>query len=104
MDTKYRMSKSMDIHSALVGIVGKERVSNSPEELYIYSRDSGAQLPRSADGVVMPKTVEEVRDIVLLANKTKTPLVPLGGGSGSSLGWRSRYFGDVNENRNTQTL
>jgi glycolate oxidase len=70
----------MDIYSALVDIVGKDRASNSPEELYIYSRDSGAQLPRTADYVVMPKTTEEVRDIVLLANKTKTPLVPLGGG------------------------
>jgi len=79
MDTKSKKSEMMDIYSALVDIVGKDRVSNSPEERYIYSRDSGAQLPRTADYVVMPRTVEEVRDIVLLANKTKTPLCPLAG-------------------------
>jgi glycolate oxidase len=70
----------MDIHSALVGIVGNDRVSNSPEELFLYSRDSGAQPPRHADYVVMPETVEEVRSLVLLANEAKIPMTPLGGG------------------------
>jgi glycolate oxidase len=70
----------MDIYSSLVDIVGTERVSNSPEELFIYSRDSGAQIPRSADYVVMPKTAEEVQSIIKLANKEKTPVTPLGGG------------------------
>ncbi len=80
METISEKSKTMDLFHALVDIVGEGRVSNSPEELYIYSRDSGAQPPRTVDYVVLPKTVEEVRDIVLLANETKTPLVPLGGG------------------------
>lgn len=70
----------MDILSALVRIVGKDRVSDSPEELFIYSRDSGAQPPRRADYVVMPKTAEEVRNILLLANQEKIPVTPLGGG------------------------
>jgi len=70
----------MDIYSSLVDIVGTERVSNNAEELFIYSRDSGAQIPRSADYVVMPKTAEEVQGIIKLANKEKTPVTPLGGG------------------------
>jgi len=70
----------MDIYSSLVDIVGTERVSNHAEELFIYSRDSGAQIPRSADNVVMPKTVEEVQSIINLANKEKIPITPLGGG------------------------
>lgn len=70
----------MDILSALIRIVGQERVSNSLEELFIYSRDSGAQPPRPADYVVMPKTVEEVQSILLLANERKIPITPLGGG------------------------
>jgi len=70
----------MDIYSSLVDIVGTERVSNHAEELFIYSRDSGAQIPRSADYVVMPKTVEEVQSIINLANKEKIPITPLGGG------------------------
>ena len=70
----------MDIYSSLVAIVGTEKVSNSPEELFIYSRDSGAQMPRNADYVIMPETVDEVQRIITLANKEKTPVTPLGGG------------------------
>jgi len=64
----------------LAEIVGQDFVSNKPEELFIYSRDSGAQAPRSVDYVVMPKAVEEVQDIVRLANDNKIPLTPMGGG------------------------
>ncbi len=70
----------MDIFSQLIDIVGENRVSNRPEECFIYSRDSGAQPPRHVDYVVMPKTPEEVRQVVLLANREKVPLTPLGGG------------------------
>ena len=70
----------MDIYKSLVAIVGDDRVSDSQEELFIYSRDSGAQPPRKADYVVMPETVEEVQKVILLANKEKTPVTPLGGG------------------------
>lgn len=70
----------MNIYSSIVSIVGAERVSNSPEELFIYSRDSGAQMHRNADYVVMPETIDEVQRIITLANKEKIPVTPLGGG------------------------
>ncbi len=70
----------MDIYSCLTDIVGQDFVSNRQEELYHYSRDSGAQKPRKADYVVLPKTVEEVQKIVILANKEKIPITPMGGG------------------------
>ena len=70
----------MDIYSRLIDIVGQDFVSNRQEELYIYSRDSGAQKPRKADYVVMPKTVEEVQKIVILANEEKIPITSMGGG------------------------
>ncbi len=70
----------MDIYRSLINIVGRDSVSNSQEELFIYSRDSGAQRPRRADYVVMPGTVKEVQDVVILANKEKIPITPLGGG------------------------
>ena len=70
----------MDIKASLVSIVGKERVSNSNEELFFYSRDPGAQHPRTVDYVVMPQSVEEVQKIVILANKAKIPVTPMGGG------------------------
>ncbi len=70
----------MDIHASLVNIVGQERVSNNHEELFFYSRDSGAQHPRTVDYVVMPQSVEEVQKIVILANKARIPVTPMGGG------------------------
>jgi len=70
----------MDLLSKLIKIVGEDRVSNSQEELFIYSRDSGAQHPRKTDYVVMPKTVDEVQKVIILANKEKIPVTPLGGG------------------------
>ncbi|HMA66587.1 MAG TPA: FAD-binding oxidoreductase [Desulfosalsimonadaceae bacterium] len=70
----------MTVLDALVDIVGKDRVSDNPAELYLYSRDSGAQPPGRADYVVLPKTAEEIRDIVLLANRRNIPITPLGGG------------------------
>jgi len=70
----------MELHRSLVDIVGEERVSSSPEELFFYSRDSGAQPSRSADAVVVPGTVEEVQRVVRLATREKIPLTPIGGG------------------------
>ncbi|HEU18009.1 MAG TPA: FAD-binding oxidoreductase [Deltaproteobacteria bacterium] len=70
----------MDIYKLLANIVGKRYVSNNPAELFIYSRDSGAQSPRIVDYVVLPKTTEEVRQVLILANEKKIPVTPLGGG------------------------
>ncbi|MFX0027698.1 MAG: FAD-binding oxidoreductase [Candidatus Hermodarchaeota archaeon] len=64
----------------LEDIVGKDFVTNKPEDLFIYSQDPGASEPRPVDFVVMPKKVEEVQKIVKLANKEKIPLIPMGGG------------------------
>ncbi|GAB4340230.1 MAG: FAD-linked oxidase C-terminal domain-containing protein [Candidatus Abyssubacteria bacterium] len=68
------------IYEALAEIVGKEYVSDRPEELFIYSRDSGTMDPKEPDYVVVPNTPEEIQAIVQLANREKMPVVPLGGG------------------------
>ena len=70
----------MSVYDSLKDIVGEERVSNNPADLYLYSRDSGAQPPGKADYVVLPKTVEEVQKIVKLAGSRNIPITPLGGG------------------------
>jgi FAD/FMN-containing dehydrogenase len=69
-----------DLLSQLAKIVGQDYVSNRPEDLYLYSRDPGAQKPRRADYVVMPKTVTEVQKIVALANQEKIAITPMGAG------------------------
>ena len=68
------------ILNELINIVGQDFVSDSAEDLYIYSQDPGASIPRPTDFVVMPKTVEEIQKIVRLANSEKIPIVPMGGG------------------------
>ena len=64
----------------LENIVGKDYATNRSEDLYIYSQDPGASLPRHVDFVAMPSKSEEVQEIVKLANKEKIPIVPMGGG------------------------
>lgn len=69
-----------DILKLLIDIVGERGVSNTPEELWFYSRDPGVLTPHLPDYVVAPKTTEEVQKIVLLANREKIPIVPMGNG------------------------
>jgi len=68
------------VYNSIKEIVGDDFVSYSPEELYIYSRDPGASVPRMADYVVMPKTTDDVLRIVGLANTHSIPIVPISGG------------------------
>jgi glycolate oxidase len=68
------------VHQALVKIVDDGHVSTLPEELYIYSFDLGTAEPHRPDYVVAPRTVEQVQEIVRLANREKVPIVPLGAG------------------------
>ncbi|UCH22758.1 MAG: FAD-binding oxidoreductase [Deltaproteobacteria bacterium] len=69
-----------EIVEKLVKIVGAEFVSDQPEERYIYSMDPGTMPPREPDIVVIPGTSEEVRQIMILANRDEIPVVPLGAG------------------------
>lgn len=68
------------IYEALTAIIDVEHVSNRPEELFIYSFDLGTAEPCRPDYVVSPRTTEQIREIVLLANRERIPVVPLGGG------------------------
>ena len=69
-----------DILKSLIEIVGERGVSNTPEELWFYSRDPGVLAPHRPDYVVAPKTTEEVQKVVQLANREKIPIVPMGSG------------------------
>ncbi|MEW6616214.1 MAG: FAD-linked oxidase C-terminal domain-containing protein [Thermodesulfobacteriota bacterium] len=62
-------------------IAGKEHVHSEPEERVCYSYDATNQsyLP---DLVVFPGNVQEISDILKLANEEKFPVIPRGAGSG----------------------
>lgn len=69
-----------DLIFRLEKIVGPRFVSGAPEERYLYSMDQGTMPPSEPDAVVMPAATQEVRQIVLLANECKVPVVPMGAG------------------------
>ena len=64
------------VFESLEKIVGKSFVSDNIEELYYYSSDPSAEEPVMPEFVVMPGTVEEIQEIVRLANKEKIPITP----------------------------
>lgn len=74
------MSVEDAVYGRLQEIVGKDFVSRRTEELYLYSMDPGASLPGNADCLVVPGTVEEIREVVKVAGREKIPLIPVGGG------------------------
>jgi len=69
-----------DLITRLSQIVGLRFVSGEAEELFLYSMDQGTMPAAVPDAVVMPANTEEVRQIVLLANELKVPVVPMGAG------------------------
>jgi len=69
-----------DIAHSLASIVGEAYFSDQPEEAYFYARDPGLMPPHQPDYVVVPKCVEEIQEIVRLANREKIPIVPMGAG------------------------
>ncbi len=57
-------------------IVGKEMVSDFPEEVLLYSYDMTENEPHEPEFVVMPRNVEEVQKVLKLANENKIPVTP----------------------------
>ena len=62
-------------------IVGADFVSKALPDLYSYSQDMTENEPSWPDFVVMPGSVEEVQEVLRLANREKIPVVPIVGGA-----------------------
>jgi alkyldihydroxyacetonephosphate synthase len=90
------------VRSQLADVVGEENTFTSEADRLAYSVDimwigqawiDEGLRPPMPDFVVLPKTVDEVRRIVLIANQHRLPLVPCGGMSGSQGGTLPVYGG-----------
>jgi len=68
------------ILNKLQELVGPDFASNKSEDLFIYSQDPGASIPRNVDFIVMPKSIKEIQQILHFANKYKVNIIPMGGG------------------------
>jgi len=64
----------------LTDIIGKQKVISKPDVLEKYSHDNSFTSPMPPRLVVQPRDVDEVQKVVMWANQTKTPLVPVSSG------------------------
>ena len=64
----------------LTEVIGKEKVINKPEVLDRYSHDNSFTAPMRPRLVVRPRDADEVQKVVMWANQTGTPLVPVSSG------------------------
>jgi len=64
----------------LLNVMGADRVLDDTETLERYSRDHSFAPPRKPSFVVKPKTAAEVHDLVRVATRTRTPLIPVSSG------------------------
>ena len=65
----------------LVSIVGKENATAAKHIRYAYSYDLSFVKPKLPDYVVMATTVEQIQNLMKLANREKIPVVPFTAGS-----------------------
>ena len=66
----------MTIGNDIAAIVGPEYITDEPETLERYSRDSSFVTPRRPGYVAFPKDVEEVQGIVKYANENRISVTP----------------------------
>ncbi len=67
-------------------IIGKERVLTSIEHRLVYSYDATPTFSTLPDAIVIPKTAEEISQILKLANEEGFAVIPRGSGTGLSGG------------------
>ena len=81
------MSQNLtELVAALAAVVGKEWVKTDAADLENYGKDWTRQYAPSPVAAVLPRTIEEVQEIVRLANAMAIALVPSGGRTGLSGG------------------
>jgi glycolate oxidase len=67
-------------------IVGSENVMDSEEERIVYAYDGTPMISQRPDAILMPRSIEEISQIMKLANNENFAVVPRGSGTGLSGG------------------
>jgi glycolate oxidase len=78
--------RKAQLRRELEAIVGRSGVLSDPDELLVYESDGLTLFRALADFVVFPTSVEQVSDVVKLANREGLPFVARGAGTGLSGG------------------
>ena len=71
----------MPLVDDLRGILGPDRVKDSPLERRLYNRDAGVT-PGTVLAVAFPETTQETAAVVRAARQWNVPVVPRGAGTG----------------------
>ena len=80
------MGLEASVLERLVEIAGRDRVLTSREDLVPYSFDGTAAMRSMPGCVVLARSASEVSSLLELANRTRTPVVTRGSGTGLSGG------------------
>lgn len=76
------MTEVQKIYGEIEKVVGSDFITDKDFMKAAYSRNVDPAFPdRWADMIVRPESPEEISDIVKIANKYKTPIIPRGGGA-----------------------
>jgi glycolate oxidase len=75
-----------NLFDSLRRIVGKENVLTSKEAMVAYSYDATNMWSHLPDVVVLPSDADQIAGILKLANESKVPVTPRGGGTNVSGG------------------
>ncbi|MEZ4626510.1 MAG: FAD-binding oxidoreductase, partial [Thermomicrobiales bacterium] len=87
-----------NVISQLIAIAGADSVFHEPSDLIVYEYDGsvdGAVETARPIAVVLPRTTQQVSDIVKLAKRSGLPITPRGAGTGLSGGAVSQAGGIV---------
>lgn len=67
-------------------IVGQNNFFDSPSEMLTYSYDGTPEFQSMPDGVIAPRSTEEISAVVKICNEQEIPIVPRGSGTNLSAG------------------
>src|SRR5579872_4631089 len=84
MQTTAPTTISAPVLNALRDIVGRENIICGDHELLVYECDAYTLEKQLPNVVVLPKTTEEVAEIVRLCAREKLPIIPRGAGTSLS--------------------
>ena len=79
------MEGRSDFFAELKAVVGDDYVVHTPEDLIVFEQDASVDRAMPL-AVVLPTSTEEVAEVVRIATRHKTPIVPRGAGTGLSGG------------------
>ncbi len=103
-DNRCEIKDKQKIESKLKEIVGENNISTNEVDILAYSKDSTligmnwtiqGQIAGLPDFITWPETVEQISEILKLANKEKIPIIPYGEGSGVVGGAIAIYGGII---------